>query len=225
MIQALVCATVATATLTNTYAHGRLISPPSRIVLCTLGKNPNCPIGTWKANAMESGKFFPADQAGQRDALAKDDVPNGSPPKDGNIAGASNNGDEPTLNEQTQDRWSKVPLISGSVQTFQWEYSAKHATRRWKYFITRSSWNPAAPLTRSQFETEPFCTIENRAQPFWSADLKPADNVGHSCQLPVRSGYQVILAVWEVADTPNAFYQVVDAYFVPPGGTSTQPPF
>ncbi|CAK8743194.1 GlcNAc-binding protein A [Sodalis praecaptivus] len=32
--------------------------------------------------------------------------------------------------------------------------------------------------------------------------------------LPQRSGYHVILAVWEVADTGNAFYQVIDVDFV-----------
>lgn len=163
---------------------------------------------------MESGKFFPTTPPRQRDVLAKDDVPNSLPPADGNIAGASNNGDEPRLNEQTPNRWSKVPLTSGAVQSFRWEYSTKRATRHWK-----------APLTRTQFGVKPFCTIENQTQPFWSADLKPTDNVPHTCPLPARSGYQVILAAWEVADTPEAFYQVVDAYFISSSNTSVRSPF
>src|SRR5699024_5952676 len=35
----------------------------------------------------------------------------------------------------------------------------------------------------------------------------------HDCVIPEREGYHVILAYWEVADTANAFYQVIDANF------------
>ncbi len=30
------------------------------------------------------------------------------------------------------------------------------------------------------------------------------------CDVPQRTGYQVVLGVWSIADTVNAFYQVVD---------------
>ncbi|MFM0069018.1 lytic polysaccharide monooxygenase auxiliary activity family 9 protein [Paraburkholderia aspalathi] len=206
-------------------AHGRLTQPPSRIVLCTQGLNPTCPVASWKANAMENGKFFPATQAGVQDAYAPEDAPNGIPPKDGEIAGASNNGAEPVLNQQGTSRWKHIPLIAGSQYTFRWDYSAVHATRRWNYFITRAGWNPNAPLTRAQFDPQPFCSIQNDARPYWSADLRPANPTLHSCKLPDRTGYHVILAVWEVADTPNAFYQVVDADFIQPGSLSTRRPF
>ena len=45
------------------HAHGRLTEPPSRIVLCTQGQNPNCHVDAWHANAMENGKFFPRRKA------------------------------------------------------------------------------------------------------------------------------------------------------------------
>ncbi|MBA4152342.1 MAG: chitin-binding protein [Acinetobacter sp.] len=43
--------------------------------------------------------------------------------------------------------------------------------------------------------------------------MKPANPTVHNVPLPERTGYHVLLAVWEVADTGNAFYQVVDLEF------------
>ncbi|WP_424141112.1 lytic polysaccharide monooxygenase [Sodalis glossinidius] len=40
--------------------------------------------------------------------------------------------------------------------------------------------------------------------------MTPPDPTIHDVMLPQRSGYHVILAVWEVANTGNAFYQVID---------------
>ncbi|WP_144148081.1 lytic polysaccharide monooxygenase [Paraburkholderia sp. BCC1884] len=206
-------------------AHGRVTEPASRIVLCTLQHNANCPVEAWQANAMENGKFFPATQAGLADTVAPDDVRNQLPPKDGAIAGGSVNGDLPVLNEQSPTRWTKIPLQANAVQTFKWEYAAVHATRRWNYFITRADWDPATPLTRAQFEAQPFCMVQNAGQPYWQADLQPPQPTVHQCRLPDRTGYQVILAVWEVADSPRAFYQVVDTYFNDPKGSPVMTPF
>ncbi|WDD91870.1 lytic polysaccharide monooxygenase [Burkholderia sp. FERM BP-3421] len=206
-------------------AHGRITDPPSRIVLCTLGQNPNCDIDAWQANAMENGKFFPATQGGLTDPFAPADAKNAPPPPDGDIAGASTGGSVTVLDEQSPDRWTKVPLRSGAVQSFKWEFSAVHKTRRWNYFITRANWDPTQKLTRAQFEATPFCTIQNPGQPYWdpNANLVPQQPTIHQCQLPVRTGYQVILAVWEVADTAMGFYQVIDAYFT--NDSTTRRPF
>lgn len=207
------------------HAHGRLTEPPSRIVLCTQGQNPNCPVDAWHANAMENGKFFPATQSGLSDPFAPADAKNAAPPPDGEIAGASTNGPLPVLNEQSPSRWQKIPLRPGALQNFKWEFSAVHKTRRWNYFITRADWNPSQKLTRAQFEPTPFCTVQNPGQPYWdpNANLVPQQPTIHPCRLPMRSGYHVILAVWEVADTAMAFYQVVDATFT--NGDTTRSPF
>nr|WP_230459518.1 lytic polysaccharide monooxygenase [Burkholderia ubonensis] len=224
MMRALAGAALLTV-MAGAHAHGRLTEPASRIVLCTQGQNPNCPIDAWHANAMENGKFFPATQGGLPDSFAPADAQNVAPPADGEIAGASTNGAVPLLNEQSPDRWQKVPLRSGALQNFKWEFSAVHKTRRWNYFITRADWNPSQKLTRAQFEPTPFCTIQNPGQPYWSpnANLVPSQPTIHQCRLPVRTGYHVILAVWEVADTSMGFYQVVDAIFT--DGSTTRSPF
>ena len=41
----------------------------------------------------------------------------------------------------------------------------------------------------------------------------PTETVTLNCNIPERSGYQIILGVWDIADTGNAFYQVIDAEF------------
>jgi predicted carbohydrate-binding protein with CBM5 and CBM33 domain len=210
---------------TVVHAHGRLTEPASRIVLCVEKRNANCNVEAWQANSMENGKFFPATRAGLADAFAPDDVRNAPPPKDGDIAGSSVNGAVPVLNEQSADRWTKVPMQANSLQTFKWEYSAVHGTRRWNYFITRAKWNPDKPLTRARFDEKPFCTVQNNEQPYWQVNLQPAEPTIHQCRLPDRSGYHVILAVWEVANTPMGFYQVVDTHFTSAKGSPVMRPF
>ncbi|OAF07193.1 chitin-binding protein [Bradyrhizobium centrolobii] len=207
------------------HAQGRLTEPASRVVLCTEHRNMDCPIDLWRANAMESGKFFPAVKGGLLDMTAPTDIQSAVPPQDGHIAGSSVRGNVPLLDEQTPTRWTKIRLHSGAKQTFKWEYGAVHLTRRWNYFITRISWNPSAPLTRAQFDVRPFCTIQNEGQPYWdpNANLMPSAPTVHVCELPKRTGYYVILAVWEVANSPMAFYQIVDAMFEEPKRTSAGP--
>ncbi|GIO97435.1 hypothetical protein J14TS5_25210 [Paenibacillus lautus] len=40
---------------------------------------------------------------------------------------------------------------------------------------------------------------------------RPPNSVSHTCNVPTdRTGYYLILAVWEIADTGNAFYNVID---------------
>ncbi|MGT0250597.1 lytic polysaccharide monooxygenase [Burkholderia pyrrocinia] len=213
------------AAAADVHAHGRLTDPPSRIVLCTQGQNPDCKVDAWHANAMENGKFFPATQGGKQDSFASDDARNVTPPLDGEIAGASTNGPVLVLNEQSPSRWQKIPLRPGALRNFKWEFSAVHKTRRWNYFVTRSDWNPSEKLTRAQFESTPFCTIQNPGQPYWNpnANLAPQQPTIHQCRLPMRTGYHVILAVWEVADTAMGFYQIVDAMFT--NGDTTLSPF
>ncbi|MCP3475851.1 lytic polysaccharide monooxygenase [Bradyrhizobium sp. CCGUVB1N3] len=207
----------------SAHAQGRLTEPASRVVLCAEHRNMDCPIDLWRANAMEGGKFFPATKGGLLDPIAPTDVQNAAPPADGHIAGSGVRGDVPLLDEQTPTRWEKIRLHSGAKQKFKWEYDAPHLTRRWNYFITRADWNPSSPLTRAQFEVKPFCTIQNGGQPFWdpNANLMPTAPTVHMCELPRRTGYQVILAVWELANSPMAFYQIVDATFEERRSSST----
>ncbi|MDR0267417.1 lytic polysaccharide monooxygenase [Paenibacillus sp.] len=175
-------------------AHGYVQSPGSRAYLCKTGDNTNCGPIMYEPQSLEAPKGFPA--AG---------------PADGKIASA--NGAFPELDAQSATRWTKVSMSPGT-NNFTWTLTARHSTTNWKYYITKQNWDPNAPLTRDSFDLTPFCTVNyNGAQP-------PA-TYSDTCTVPNRTGYQVILAVWEIADTPNAFYNVIDVDF---GGGSPGDP-
>ncbi|WP_306568009.1 lytic polysaccharide monooxygenase [Paenibacillus elgii] len=167
-------------------AHGYVESPGSRAYLCKLGQNQNCGSIVWEPQSLEAPKGFP--QAG---------------PADGKIASAA--GKFPELDEQYATRWSKVPMTVG-MRMFTWKFTAPHATTNWKYYITKQNWDRNAPLSRNSFDLTPFCT-ENYG------GKRPPSSYTNTCNVPYRTGYQVILAVWEIHDTGNAFYNVIDVDF------------
>jgi predicted carbohydrate-binding protein with CBM5 and CBM33 domain len=186
--------------------HGWVGQPPSRAALLFNDDYPS--------NALEAGKFFPATQKGLTDPLQPSDVPSDTPPPDGKIASAGYaQGGAPQL-DQVRD-WPKVDLKAGAQLQVVWNFTMAHKTRRYNYFVTKNGWDPAQPLSRAQFEAEPFATLEpNGSTPYWELPTPPPhEPVQHTITLPQRTGYHVILAVWEVADTGAAFYQVIDVNF------------
>ncbi|MFD0587370.1 lytic polysaccharide monooxygenase [Paenibacillus sp. GCM10027627] len=179
-------------------AHGYVDSPGSRAILCKNGVNTNCGNIIYEPQSLEGLKGFPA--AG---------------PADGKIASAglaafSN------LDAQSATRWSKVNISSGQ-NTFTWKFTARHATTSYRYFITKANWDPNQPLTRAQLELTPFCTVNGNGQ-------QPPATLSHSCNVPARTGYHIVLAVWDIADTPNAWYIAIDLNFTGgPGGDNVAP--
>ncbi|PGM95529.1 lytic polysaccharide monooxygenase [Bacillus cereus] len=174
----------------NAYAHGFVEKPGSRSALCspTYGVlNMNCGSVMYEPQSLEAPKGFP--QGG---------------PVDGQIASAGGKFGG-ILDQQTADRWFKN-TITGGENTFTWKYTAPHLTSKWHYYITKKNWNPNKPLTRADFE--PIGTIQHDGS-------AASNNLNHKINVPTdRSGYHVILAVWDVADTANAFYNVIDVNLV-----------
>jgi len=184
--------------------HGAVLEPASRAALH---------LPAWQANELEAGKFFPATEAGLNDPYAPSDIPNATPPADGRIASAGK--DFAAVLDEPRSDWPKHEVTGGRAFTLTWGFHAEHKTRRYNYFVTRDSWDPSSPLTRAQFDPEPFHVVQNACQPFWDCDdLVPTNPTVHQMVLPQRTGYHVLLAIWEVADTPHAFHQVVDLAFV-----------
>lgn len=169
------------------HGHGYVTSPPSRNLLCKEGINVNCGAIQYEPQSLEALSGFPA---------------NG--PADGRIASA-NQAAFNALDEQTSSRWVHHVMQQG-IQDFSWTFTANHVTRNWRYYITRQDWNPNQPLTRAAFEISPFCSVDGGMQ-------RPSMVVTHSCNIPSRHGYQLVLAVWEIGDTVNSFYNVIDAEF------------
>ena len=206
----------------NNARHGHVFSPSSRAHFEWLAGR----LDLGALNQRESGKFFPLTAGGLRDTFAKDDDANVPPPPDGKIASA--NQLTGAVLDETGSHWQKHDVRSGEILDISWNFSAKHATRRWNYFITKADWDPAKVLSRDQFEVEPFYTVQINLQPHWAhgEQMLPASPTTHGVPLPKRLGYNVCLAVWEVANTSMAFYQVIDLNFLPPegGGELPDPP-
>ncbi|MDR6552401.1 lytic polysaccharide monooxygenase [Paenibacillus qinlingensis] len=182
-------------------AHGYIESPASRTLLCQQGTNKSCGAIQYEPQSAEGKGGFPA-----------------SGPVDGQIAGA---GKYTELDAQTADRWKKVEM-KGGQNSFTWKFTANHLTKEWKYYITKIGWDPNKPLTRDQLESKPFCTVDGY-------NMKPDMTVTHKCNVPTdRTGYYIILGVWEIGDTGNAFYQAVDVNLTQGGSTTPpdpEPPF
>ncbi|MEZ8613087.1 N-acetylglucosamine-binding protein GbpA [Vibrio sp. 10N.247.311.14] len=151
--------------------------------------NTNCDGVEWEPQSVEGPDGFP--EVG---------------PADGKIANAGM-ARFLNLNEQTAQRWVKQPIQSGSQQ-FEWTYTAPHPAASWKYYITKQDWDVNSPLTRDSFDLIPFCEVQG------NGELPAAGaSTAHECSVPDRDGYQVILAVWDVSDTPASFYNVMDVEF------------
>ena len=168
-------------------AHGYISTPESRGLLCRSGGNSNCGAVQWEPQSLEAPSGFP-DRG----------------PADGSIASANLAQFSP-LDEQTSSRWTKRPISAGP-QTFSWTLTANHVARNYRYYITKQGWNPNTKLTRAAFENQPFCVAD-------AGMRQPPKLVSHTCAVPQRTGYQIILGVWEIGDTPNSFYNVADVQF------------
>lgn len=178
-------------------AHGYIQDPPSRDFLCKQGTNTGCGSVDWPPSAGEFPQGFP-----------------GSGPADGKLVGGSI---FPVLDEQSASRWHLLPLDKHEIE-FTWVYTAAHVTRKWEYFITRNDWNPNTPLARASFESTPFCSFEGHGKPANDPSLPK-----QVCAVPGdRSGHHVILGVWSVGDTPNAFYKAIDVDIQVDGGPAPE---
>lgn len=139
-------------------------------------------------------------------------------PKDGQIASAGHYGALP-MDQQKSNLWEKNQVNPGTVQ-IGWRYTAAHKTSQWHYYITKNGWDQNSPLKRA--ELQPLATIshDGSAAPHGTA---------HDIKLPAdHTGYHVIIAVWDVADTTNAFYSAIDVNIAgdakPPVNPPVKPP-
>lgn len=188
----------------NVSAHGYVESPVSRSYQAKLDFDGGM---GWDAAIEKYGSVITEPQG--LEAL-KGFPENG--PADGHIASADGKF-EGILDIQTSNYW-KQQTISTGTNKFTWEYTKDHSTSKWHYYMTKQGWDQNAPLVRDELEL--IGTVEHDGS-------LSSTNLTHTINVPDdRSGYNVILAVWDVADTANAFYQVIDVNVDNDG--STTPP-
>lgn len=187
--------TLAILASSEAYSHGYVGSPASRALLCKDGKNKNCGSrAQYEPQSIEQvDGFFDLGEL------------------DGNMGGAEVTGFGP-LDEQEQSRWAKTVVRSGEPLKIKWQFTANHKSKHFKFYITKPDWNPNEPLVRSDFEAKPLNCYN--PQPTWIApNQPPKDGLTFTCTMPNRSGYQIIMAEWDVEDTRMSFYNLLDLDF------------
>jgi chitin-binding protein len=172
--------------------HGYTDLPISRQKLCQNGTVTGCGSIQWEPQSVEGPKGFP-----------------GSGPADGQLCNAGLGQFSALSSPRTPSggAWPATRVTGGQSYTFRWQFTAMHATTDFKYYITKPGWNQNHNLARSDLNLTPFLTVPYGGQ-------RPPSTLSHSGTLPSGlSGRHVILAVWTVADTGNAFYACSDVTF------------
>lgn len=144
----------------------------------------------WEPQSLEAPKGFTLDAAT-------------GGPADGKL-GSVGRADAVTLDEQSPTRWVKNEVTVGQDLTVAWRYTAPHQTTDWRYYITKTGWDQNKPLTRA--DLQPLTEYKQA--------MGPASNTpSHQVKLPAdHTGNHILYAVWDVADTTNAFYNMIDLH-------------
>ncbi|MFJ9924544.1 MULTISPECIES: lytic polysaccharide monooxygenase auxiliary activity family 9 protein [Streptomyces] len=172
--------------------HGYTDLPVSRQKLCADGTVKGCGDIQYEPQSVEGPKGFPA--AGPADGQ----LCNGGVDRFTQLS-------SPTA--PSGAAWPTTKVTGGQSYTFRWQFTARHATTDFKYYVTKPGWNQNHPLSRSDLNLTPFLTVPYNGQ-------QPPATLSHSGTLPTGlSGHHVILAVWTIADTGNAFYACSDVTF------------
>ncbi|MEU7582030.1 lytic polysaccharide monooxygenase [Streptomyces sp. NPDC041068] len=173
-------------------SHGYTDLPASRQINCAKGVVTGCGSIQYEPQSVEGLKGFPA--AG---------------PADGKICSAGIAGFDQLNSPKTPGggAWPTTKVSGGQNYTFRWQFTARHRTTDFKYYITKQGWDESKPVTRAALDTTPFLSVPYNSQ-------QPPATLSHSGTIPGgRSGHHVIVAVWTVADTANAFYACSDVQF------------
>ncbi|WGP08262.1 lytic polysaccharide monooxygenase auxiliary activity family 9 protein [Streptomyces sp. SH5] len=81
--------------------------------------------------------------------------------------------------------WAVTPVTRS--QQFEWKLTARHSTSTWQYFVGGE-----------------------KIAEFDDGGAQPGATVTHQVDFGNKTGRQKVLAVWNIADTANAFYACID---------------
>ncbi|WP_158880384.1 lytic polysaccharide monooxygenase auxiliary activity family 9 protein [Amycolatopsis anabasis] len=96
-------------------------------------------------------------------------------------------GNNAAFAELSDDSKPWKPTAVGRTVTFNWTFTARHRTSNYEYFLGGQ-----------------------RIAVFDGGNAQPPANVSHQVNLGNATGRQKVLAIWNIADTANAFYACVD---------------
>ncbi|MGW0832876.1 lytic polysaccharide monooxygenase auxiliary activity family 9 protein [Streptomyces prunicolor] len=186
-------------------AHGSMGDPVSRVAQC-YAEGPESPKSDACRAAVAAGGTQAlydwngiriGDANGQHQPL----IP------DGKLCSA-NNAEFKGLDLARAD-WPATSVSSGSY-TFKYRVTAPHKGT-FKVYITKSGYDPAQPLAWADLDLEH--PVATSTDPVASGGFYT-----FSGTLPQRSGKQLLYAIWQRSDSPEAFYSCSDVSF---GGSGT----
>ncbi|MEU6668939.1 lytic polysaccharide monooxygenase [Streptomyces sp. NPDC046727] len=192
-------------------AHGSMGDPVSRVSQC-YAEGPESPeSAACKAAVAAGGTQALYDWNGIRigDAAGRHQelIP------DGKLCSANN--EEFKGLDLARADWPATSVRGGSY-TFKYRVTAPHKGT-FKVYVTKPGYDPAKPLAWSALDLEhPVATATD-----------PAPSGGFytfSGTLPERSGRQLLYAVWQRSDSPEAFYSCSDVDFGGGDGGTTPAP-
>ncbi|MFF5499486.1 lytic polysaccharide monooxygenase [Streptomyces aquilus] len=189
-------------------AHGTLGDPVSRVAQC-YAEGPESPkSAACKAAVAAGGTQALYDWNGVRIGDA-----NGQHQKlipDGKLCSA--NADEFKGLDLARADWPATSVRSGSY-TFKYRVTAPHKGT-FKVYLTKEGYDPTRPLAWDDLDlANPVAT---------ATDPVAADGYyTFSGTLPERSGAQLLYAVWQRSDSPEAFYSCSDVTYGGSGSGTT----
>ncbi|MGQ4476952.1 lytic polysaccharide monooxygenase [Streptomyces sp. SAS_276] len=186
-------------------AHGSMGDPVSRVSQC-YAEGPESPKSdACKAAVAAGGTQALYDWNGIRIGDANGQHQTLIP--DGRLCSANN--EEFKGLDLARADWPATSVSSGSY-TFKYRVTAPHKGT-FKVYITNSGYDPAQPLAWSDLDLEhPVATSTD--------PVATGGFYTFSGTLPQRSGKQLLYAVWQRSDSPEAFYSCSDVSF---GGSGT----
>ncbi|GGV13142.1 chitin-binding protein [Kitasatospora herbaricolor] len=209
------CALAGTAAAPEAVAHGSMQNPLSRVEGCYLEGAENPKSAACKAAVAAGGTAALYDWMSLRIGDAAGQHRGRIP--DGKLCSAGNEMYKGM--DLARADWPATNLTPGSDFTFRFRATAPHKGT-FQLFLTNSSYDPAKPLAWSNLDAQPFVTVTD-PQLVDGSYVLPA-------KIPAgRTGRQLVYAIWQRSDSPEAFYSCSDVVFdgsgSAPGSTPVPP--
>ncbi|MCK7598862.1 lytic polysaccharide monooxygenase [Microbulbifer sp. CAU 1566] len=183
----------------NSFAHGTMEVPESRIYNCFLNnpENPSDPACAAAKATSGSQQFYDWNEINQASA----DGNHRALVPDGQLCSAGRS--KYAGMDLARSDWQATPITPKADGTFDFRFyaTAPHSTREWVFYITRQGYTGSEPLKWSDlFE---FCRLGNEPV---GADKRYT----LTCPLPQVTGKHVIYTTWQRNDSTEAFYTCTD---------------
>ena len=181
-------------------AHGSMGDPVSRVAQCYAEGPESLKSDACKAAVAAGGTQALYDWNGIRIGDASGQHQTLIP--DGKLCSANN--EEFKGLDLARADWPATSVSSGSY-TFKYRVTAPHKGT-FKVYITKSGYDPAQPLAWADLDLEH--PVATSTDPVASGGFYT-----FSGTLPQRSGKQLLYAIWQRSDSPEAFYSCSDVTF------------